>query len=193
MPHKLGWPYWAVHVWSSYGLDDFQIKLRITDGPLGANKLSAPLRTRHKSCTGVPRFCSEVSFYKDFQIKQFTRPADYRGLTSPSIPVSGAGRDAIKNAHNQNNPHFFLREKGTRFFARAGKKGHSRYFRSLENSNWNVWTSNCTNPDQLKQTKGSEQDLRLKFLCNVPALRRNVSHYYRDQSSHWIIFKSVTS
>ena len=91
MPHKLGWPYWAVHVWSSYGLDDFQIKLRITDGPLGANKLSAPLRTRHKSCTGVPRFCSEVSFYKDFQIKQFTRPADYRGLTSPSIPVEQEG------------------------------------------------------------------------------------------------------
>ena len=91
MPHKLGWPYWAVHVWSSYGLDDFQIKLRITDGPLGANKLSAPLSTRHKSCTGVPRFCSEVSFYKDFQIKQFTRPADYRGLTSPSIPVEQEG------------------------------------------------------------------------------------------------------
>ena len=58
-------------------------------------------------------------------LQRFPDKAVYeaRGLSWANISLypSGAGRDAIKNAHNQNNPHF-LREKGTRFFARAGKK-----------------------------------------------------------------------
>ena len=75
----------CVHVWSSYGLGDFQIKLGITDGPLGANKLPAPLCTRHKSCTAAHRFCSEVSFYKDFQIRSLRGP---QAIISQHLPLS---------------------------------------------------------------------------------------------------------